>query len=139
MSSEARTRLFGRWTLGVLLLFVGISHLSWNRKAFLAQVPPWIPMDADTVVVLSGIVEIALGSSLLFLPKRRTYVGWIVAGFFVAIFPGNISQLVTHTDSFGLNSDRSRGARLAFQPVLVAWALWCTEAWVDRHSLRNDS
>ena len=55
-----------------MLLFVGISHLSWNRKAFLAQVPPWIPMDADTVVALSGIVEIALGSSLLFLPKRRT-------------------------------------------------------------------
>ena len=96
-------------------------------------------MDADVVVVVSGIIEIALGLSLLFLRKRRTYVGWIVAAFFVGIFPGNISQLVTHTDSFGLDSDRSRGIRLVFQPVLVAWALWCTRGWAERKSLRRDS
>ena len=137
--SEGRSRALGRWTLGGLLLVAGISHLSWNRKAFLAQVPPWMPVDADVVVVVSGIVEIALGSSLLFLRARRTFIGWIIAAFFVAIFPGNISQLVTHTDSFGLNSDRSRGIRLVFQPVLVAWALWCTGAWADRNALRHDS
>jgi hypothetical protein len=45
------------------------------------------------------------------------------------VFPGNVSQYVTHTDAFGLDSDRARAVRLVFQPLLVAWALWSTGAW----------
>ena len=56
-------------------------------------------------------------------------LGWITAAFFVAVFPGNISQFTTGTDSFGLNSDLTRGIRLLFQPLLVLWALWATGAW----------
>lgn len=119
-----------RFVLGAFLLFAGISHLTFNREAFLAQVPTWLPLDGDFVVVASGIVEIVLGVSLIALGRYRVQVGWIVAAFFVAIFPGNISQLVTHTDSFGLNTDLARGARLLFQPVLVIWALWSTGAWL---------
>ena len=59
-------------------------------------------------------------------------IGWLTAAFFVAIFPGNISQYTTHTDAFGLDSDRARAVRLLFQPVLVVWALWSTGAWRDR-------
>ncbi|WP_166786892.1 hypothetical protein [Cryobacterium sinapicolor] len=36
---------------------------------------------------------------------------------------------MTATDSFGLDSDLSRGIRLLFQPLLAAWALWSTGAW----------
>ncbi len=122
-------RSIARWTLGGFLLLAGISHLGWNREAFLAQVPTWLPLDGDFVVVASGLVEIALGLALLFLPRRRVLVGWIVAAFFVAVFPGNVSQFTTGTDSFGLDSDLSRGIRLAFQPLLVLWALWSTGAW----------
>lgn len=118
-----------RLVLGAFLLLAGISHLTVNREAFLAQVPTWLPLEGDFVVVASGIVEIALGCSLLALGRYRVQVGWIVAAFFVAIFPGNISQLVTHTDSFGLNTDLARTIRLLFQPVLVLWALWSTGAW----------
>ena len=91
--------------------------------------PTWLPIDGDVVVVASGIVEIVLGLSLVVLGRYRVQVGWIVAAFFVAIFPGNISQLVTHTDSFGLNTDLARSIRLLFQPVLVIWALWSSGAW----------
>ena len=118
-----------RLALGAFLLVAGISHLTVNRQAFLAQVPTWLPLEGDVVVVASGIVEIILGASLLALGRYRVQLGWIVAAFFVAIFPGNISQLVTHTDSFGLNTDLARTIRLLFQPVLVLWALWCTDAW----------
>jgi len=118
-----------RLVLGAFLLLAGISHLTVNREAFLAQVPTWLPLEGDLVVVASGIVEIVLGASLLALGRYRVQVGWIVAAFFVAIFPGNISQLVTHTDSFGLNTDLDRTIRLLFQPVLVLWALWSTGAW----------
>lgn len=53
-------------------------------------------------------------------------MGWIAAACFVVVFPGNVSQFVTHTDSFGLNSSLTRGIRLVFQPLLVVWTLWCT-------------
>jgi len=51
------------------------------RTAFLAQVPNWVPMQKDMVVLLSGVAELILGASLLFLSKKRTVVGWIVAFF----------------------------------------------------------
>lgn len=116
-----------RWLLAAALLFAGVGHFI-NADTFLAQVPPWMPFPA-AVVAVSGIVEIALGISLLVLRSRRTQVGWVVAAFFVLIFPGNISQLLTQTDAFGLDSDLSRAVRLLFQPLLVVWALWCTGAW----------
>ncbi|TFC07026.1 hypothetical protein E3O42_01210 [Cryobacterium adonitolivorans] len=119
-----------RLILGAFLLLAGLSHLTVNREAFLAQVPTWLPLGGDVVVVASGIVEIILGAALLALGRYRVQVGWIVAAFFVAIFPGNISQLVTQTDSFGLNTDLARAIRLLFQPVLVLWALWSTGAWM---------
>ncbi|MCB5272802.1 hypothetical protein BJG92_00305 [Arthrobacter sp. SO5] len=125
----SRRRSAGRILLGVFLLIAGISHLTWSREAFRAQVPPWLSLDVDFVVVASGLVEIALGLGLLLVRHRRAALGWIVAAFFVAVFPGNISQFATATDSFGLNSDLSRGIRLLFQPVLVLWALWSTGAW----------
>jgi uncharacterized membrane protein len=130
-------RTVGRLALGAFLLFAGISHLTWSREEFLAQVPPWVPLDGDTVVVVSGIVEVSLGGALLLLPGRRVAVGWVVAAFFVAIFPGNISQYVTRTDGFGLDTDAARATRLAFQPLLVLWALWSTGAWRDRRALRG--
>jgi uncharacterized membrane protein len=115
--------------LGAFVLYAGIAHLSFARHTFLAQVPMWLPVDADVVVLASGVVEIALGSALLLLTRRRVRLGWITAAFFVLVFPGNINQFVTHADAFGLDSDRARAIRLLFQPLLVVWTLWCTGAW----------
>jgi len=115
--------------LGAALAYAGTTHLTTNRTEFQAQVPNWVPFSADFVVIASGIVEIALGLSLLLLWKYRTQVGFLTAAFFIAIFPGNISQYVNGIDAFGLDSDRARAIRLLFQPLLVIWALWSTGAW----------
>ena len=113
--------------------FAGVNHFS-NAEAFRAQVPPWMPWP-EAVIAVSGVVELALAVALVALPRWRAQVGWIVAGFFVIIFPGNVSQFVTQTSAFGLDSDLLRGIRLIFQPVLVLWALWSTGAWRTwRHS-----
>jgi uncharacterized membrane protein len=122
-------RFILRVLLGLFLLLAGISHLSWSRAEFLAQVPPWLPMNPDLVVVLSGVVEILLGLSLIVLTKHQKTVGIVAALFFVAIFPGNISQYVNNIDAFGLDTDRARFIRLFFQPVLIVWALWSTGFW----------
>ena len=115
--------------LGAALAYAGTTHLTTNRTEFQAQVPNWVPFSADFVVISSGIVEIALGLSLILLWKYRTQVGFLTAAFFIAIFPGNISQYVNGIDAFGLDSDRARAIRLLFQPLLVIWALWSTGAW----------
>jgi uncharacterized membrane protein len=129
-----RTRL-GSWFraisqvgLGLFLASAGFSHLTVSRLAFQAQVPTWLPLDPDFVVLASGVVEILLGAALLLLWRARAQVGLVVALFFIAIFPGNINQFVNGIDAFGLNTDMARGVRLLFQPVLVLWALWSTGA-----------
>lgn len=112
-----------RIVLGGALIFAGISHISFARRDFRAQVPDWVPLKKDDTVVYSGIVEIALGSAIVLAPKnQRETVGNIAALFFTAVFPGNIAQFTHCRSAFGLNTDEKRFARLLFQPALVWWA-----------------
>jgi len=69
--------------LGFALTSAGISHLTTARAEFQAQVPDWLPLDADFVVIASGVVEIGLGLSLLLLWRYRGLVGLATALFFV--------------------------------------------------------
>ncbi len=128
---------FPQVILGLMLILTGVSHLTTSRQEFRAQVPNPLKDYADFIVVASGIVEIVLGVALVGLWKYRVQVGWIVAAFFIAIFPGNISQYVNGVDAFGLDSDTSRFVRLFFQPLLVVWALWSTGAWQARKKKKS--
>ncbi|RGE22575.1 DoxX family membrane protein [Leucobacter sp. wl10] len=122
-----RGRRLARVLLGTGLIFAGTAHLTFAREEFQAQVPDLVPLDPDTTVVASGITEITLGTALAVSQGRRARrVGAIAAAFFIAIFPGNISQYVHRRNGFGLDTDRKRLARLFFQPALVALALWST-------------
>ena len=125
----AYLRNMGQVILGIALTYAGTTHLTSSRQEFQAQVPTWLPLDADFVVIASGIVEIILGLALLILWRYRSQVGLIVAIFFILIFPGNINQYVNGIDAFGLDTDQARLTRLFFQPVLVIWALWSTGGW----------
>ena len=126
MSEPLKT--FARKLLGGTLIFAGVSHLTFARRPFQAQVPEWVPLKKDNTVVLSGLAEIALGSAIsLAGPKQQRTVGLVAAAFFVAVFPGNISQYINRRSAFGLNTDNKRLARLFFQPGLVYWALKSSE------------
>lgn len=120
-------RTAGRLLLGAVLLVAGVAHFA-RTEEFYGQVPDWVPVADDLVVLGSGVVELVLGVALV-VGRKQALVGWVVAAFFVAVFPGNVSQYLTGSDAFGLETDRSRLVRLFFQPVLVVWALWCTGAW----------
>ena len=133
MENQIKTTLIQnifRILLALFMIFAGLSHLTFNRVAFQAQVPDWLPLSKDLVVILSGIVEILLGLGLALWKKERARFGWALAIFFVLIFPGNVAQYIDGKDAFGiLNSDEARLRRLFFQPVLIAWALWSSGAW----------
>ena len=125
---EKTLKKIARICLGGALIFAGVSHLTFARKDFQAQVPDWVPLEKDDTVVYSGIAEIALGSALALTDEaHQETVGKIAAAFFVAVFPGNISQYVNRRSAFGLDTDAKRFIRLFFQPVLVAWALKSTD------------
>lgn len=126
-----------RIILGMFLFYAGIGHLSFLRIEFVAQVPNWVPLPVDFVVVASGVVEILLGLALVIFVQYRVWAGYATAIFFILVFPGNIAQYINRIDAFGLNSDTLRLVRLFFQPVLVAWALWSTGAW--QHFRRGKS
>lgn len=115
--------------LGSALVFAGISHLTFARKAFRAQVPDWVPLKKDDTVVYSGIAEIALGGALVLADEEhQELVGKVAAAFFVAVFPGNLSQYFNRRSAFGLDTDAKRLTRLFFQPALVYWVLKSTSS-----------
>lgn len=118
-----------RGLLGTFMVVAGTGHLTFVRQDFKAQVPDFVPLDKDTTVLLSGVVEIGLGLSLLLLKgKNRVRMGVGLAAFYAAIFPGNIHQYTQHISAFGLDTDAKRLGRLFFQPVLMGVALWSTGA-----------
>lgn len=124
---EETIKTAARILLGAGLVYAGISHLSFARKEFRAQVPDWVPLKVDDTVLASGVFEIVMGSSLILTDKKHAAtVGKIAAAFFTAVFPGNVSQLVNKRNAFGLDTDGKRLARLFFQPVLIYWALKST-------------
>jgi uncharacterized membrane protein len=131
-------RILARLALGVALAAAGLSHLTTSRAEFQAQVPAWVPLDADFVVIASGVVEIIIGLWLV-TGYRAPLAGCVAALFFIAIFPGNVSQWITQTDAFGLDTDTARFIRLFFQPVLVLWALWSTGAWSWLRGLKRQT
>ena len=119
-----------RILLSIFMIYAGFSHLTFNRIDFQAQVPDWLPLSKDLVVVLSGIVEMVLGFGLALWKNNRARFGWALALFFVLVFPGNIAQYLDGKDAFGvLDSDGARLRRLFFQPILIVWALWSAGSW----------
>lgn len=124
------TRMIARAALAALLIAAGAAHLTTLRRGFRIAVPEWatrlLHTDKDTIVVVSGVVEVALGAALVLLPAERARIGTAIAAFFVAVFPGNVHQWRQGTSAPGLDTDGRRLARLFLQPVLVVWALWAT-------------
>lgn len=117
-----------RILLGSFMILAAIGHFTFQREEFQAQVPNWIPLGKDLVVILSGLAEISLGLGMVFWKKQRINIGIALAIFYLLIFPGNIAQYLNGTDAFGLDTDQARLIRLFFQPVLMLWALWSSGA-----------
>ncbi len=143
MKEQVKTTLIQnifRILLALFMIYAGFSHLTFNRIEFQAQVPDWIPLGKDLVVILSGIVEMVLGLGLAFWENERAKFGWALALFFVLIFPGNIAQYIDGKDAFGvLDSDGARFRRLFFQPVLIVWVLWSSGSWKAWRTRKNEN
>lgn len=129
------TRTVARWILAAALAAIGVMHFVQTR-GFRVVVPEWATrvsgLDKETIVVASGVVEIVLAAGLVGLPRERMRIGWATAAFFAGVFPGNVHQWRTGRSTPGLDTDGRRFGRLFLQPLLMAWAVWCTRS--DRRS-----
>lgn len=119
-----------RGALAAFMVVAGIGHFV-AHESFLQQTPTWLPA-RSAIVWVSGVVEIAFGVGLVAAPRYRRQVGWALAAFLLAVFPGNVHQAVAGNDAFGLDTPTGRWVRLLFQPVLIFLALWSTGAWPRR-------
>ncbi|THD44213.1 MAG: hypothetical protein E7774_11095 [Bradyrhizobium sp.] len=123
-----------RWLMAAFYFAAGAVHL-WAPDAFLPIVPAWVPAPRD-VILITGLCELA-GALALLTPSPRRLAGIMLALYAVCVFPANIKHAVDNIQLPGLpTSWWYHAPRLAMQPVLVWWALFCARVvdWPFRRS-----
>ena len=121
-----------RLVMAVFYFVAGLIHLR-SPEAFLPIVPDWVPAP-NVVVLFTGACEIA-GALALFVPRLRWWAGVMLAAYAVAVYPANLKHAMEGIALAGNQQDWSyHGPRLAFQPVLIWWALFvgCVTDWPFR-------
>jgi uncharacterized membrane protein len=128
MPAVLRAKRVSLFAMAVLYAFAGFNHLA-NPAFYVAIVPPGLP-SPEWLNLASGLAEIVLGVFLLE-PRTRPFAAWGIVALLVAVFPANLHAAAQR---IGTESALLHGLRLAFQPVLVAWAWWHTRP--DREAKR---
>lgn len=122
--SFVEVRLVMRLLMAAFYLAAGVVHLA-APDAFLPVVPAWVPY-AREVVLLTGVCELA-GALALLTQRLRQAAGIMLALYAVCVFPANIKHALEGVQVAALPSTWwYHGPRLAAQPVLVWWALFCS-------------
>ena len=119
------TRAIMRWILAAFFTAAGIAHL-WAPHKLLSITPSWVPF-APQIIFVTGVFEIA-GSIALVTGYLRWWAGVAMAVYAICVWPANFKHAMDGVDlPFVTNSWLYHGPRLAFQPVIVWWALYCAE------------
>ncbi len=113
-----------RLGMAIAMAFAGASHLILPTP-FIQHLPPWLPLRGE-IVVVSGLVEIALGIALLLPAPARRRVGVALAVYLLAVFPGNVYVAVFDVDVDGQPGGAYTWVRLPLQLLFIVWALWST-------------
>lgn len=119
---EVRTA--ARWGLAIAMVVAGVAHLA-TPTPFEQHLPEWVP-PASALIVVTGLIEIALGIGLAMVRSRRRLVGMASAAYLAAVFPANVYVAVAGVDVDGQPGGAYPWLRLPFQALFIAWALWST-------------
>jgi uncharacterized membrane protein len=133
----ARIRAVLRLVMAAFFAGGFVLHMEAADKLALIT-PDWVPYP-HAVVLVTGWLELA-GAVGLLVPRTRRTAGMALALYILAVWPANIHQAVDHIvvppipDSWWYH-----GPRLALQPVLAWWALFCADVvdWPVRPAKRN--
>jgi len=110
--------------LGIALVVAGSMHFTQTAR-YLVMMPPWVPAH-EAMVYASGAAEILCGFGLV-VERTRRLAGIFAVLLFVAVFPANLHVAMNGVVVPGLPEARWYSwARLPFQLVYIAWALWAS-------------
>jgi uncharacterized membrane protein len=111
--------------LALVMVLAGVTHFTAMRDAFVAIMPPWLPLHLE-LVYLTGVLEIAGGIGLL-IPTTRRWAAWGLVVLLVLMWPANINQALHGIQPPGLEVPPTMlWVRLPLQLVFIAWAWWMT-------------
>jgi uncharacterized membrane protein len=123
--SFAVTRAIMRWILGLFFAAAGIAHLA-VPDVLLSITPDWVPF-APQVIFVTGLCEI-IGAIALVTGVLRRWAALAFACYAICVWPANFKHAFGHVDIPHMSSSWwYHGPRLAFQPVIVWWALFCAD------------
>ncbi|QUS42338.1 hypothetical protein RPMA_08940 [Tardiphaga alba] len=122
--SDDRSRGVLRWILAAFYTAAGIAHLMVPDKLLLIT-PAWVPF-AREVIIVTGVFEIAASIALVSRTPLRWWAGATLALYALCVWPANIKHALDGIEMPVIgNSWWYHAPRLAFQPVIIWWALFC--------------
>ncbi len=125
ITANDNVRAVMRWALAAIYFAAGIGHL-WIPEKFLAITPTWVPF-APQIIFITGLCELA-GSVALVTKPLRWWAGVAFAAYALCVWPANFKHAIDGIDlPYVGNSWLYHGPRLAFQPILIWWALYSSK------------
>jgi uncharacterized membrane protein len=118
--SPRRARPVLRVVLAVAMMSIGVAHFAMPGT-FEAMVPAALPAHG-LLVAVSGFFEILGGVGLL-VPRTRRAASFGLVLLYLSVFPANVNMLL-HPEQWPGIPVWSLWARLPFQVLFIAWALW---------------
>ena len=123
---SSRPRSIMRWLMIAFYAVAGIGHLA-APNAFLPIVPDIVPFPR-AVILATGVCEIA-GAVALATTRARRIAGVMLALYALCVWPANIKHAIWHIATPPIpDTWWYHAPRLALQPVLIWWALFCSGA-----------
>jgi len=123
MARLETSRLILRIVLAAAYIGAGVAHLR-APGAFLSITPDWVPQP-ELVIAATGVAEILGATALVAIPPLRRLAAICLALYAVCVYPANIKHAADAIAAHGASAWWPYHApRLAFQPVIVWWALF---------------
>ena len=124
IAESGRSRKRSRLLLGVAFVGAGINHFVIPR-VYEGIVPPSMKDCARSLVVVSGVAEVAGGLGVL-LPRTRRPAGLGLIALLAAVFPANL-YMARQPEDFRKIPRWALYARLPLQPLMMWWAWTATK------------
>ena len=109
-----------RRVLAAFMVAIGIGHFAVPRP-FVSIVPAYLPAPL-VLVLVSGFFEV-LGGTGLFVPRARRAASLGLVLLYLSVFPANVN-MVMHPELGAGIPVWALWARLPFQALFIAWAIW---------------
>ena len=132
-----RRRSVMRWALATFYTAAGIVHLL-APAPLLAITPSWVPFPSE-VIFATGVFEL-MASAALVSGRFRKWAGVLMAIYAICVWPANFKHAIDGIDlPFVSSSWWYHVPRLALQPVIAWWALFCAGAinWPAKRTERS--